>query len=186
MADIPDISMETYKKRICDDTEPNLVQPTIPATPTFELKGHILAAIKDIPFSGKEHEDAYKHLDEANDIADYFNIPNVSREMVLLRMISVTFKGPAKDWLKALPPGAITTWAQMCEGFLEQFCPPSKVAKLKKKGISNFEQQMGESLYESWECYKDLLQNGPQNDLNVQQEVSIFYDGVNSHNKATH
>ncbi|XP_023749067.2 uncharacterized protein LOC111897346 [Lactuca sativa] len=66
----------------------------------------------------------------------------------------------------------------MRELFLEQFCPPSKVAKLKK-AIANFEQQLGESLYEAWERYKVLIRNCPQNDLNVQQEVSIFYDGVN-------
>lgn len=52
------------------------------------------------------------------------------------------------------------------------------MAKLKKP-IANFEQQIGESLYEAWERYKGLLWNCPQNDLSVQEEVSIFYDGVN-------
>ncbi|XP_023741082.1 uncharacterized protein LOC111889173 [Lactuca sativa] len=178
MANIADLSMEAYKKRVRDDTGLGLMQPTIPATATFELKGHILTALKEVPFPGKDHEDAYKHLDEVNEIAGYFNIPNVPRETVLLRILPVTFKGAAKDWLKALPPGAVTTWARMHELFLEQFCPPSKVAKLKK-AISNFEQQLGESLYEAWECYKGLIRNCPQNDLNVQQEVSIFYDRVN-------
>ena len=107
--------MGANKKRIRDDAGPGLVQPAIPATTTFELKGHILFALKDIPFFGKDYEDAYKHLDEVNDIAGYFNIPNIPRESGLLRMLPVTFKGAAKDWLKALPPGAITTWAQMCE-----------------------------------------------------------------------
>ena len=93
-------------------------------------------------------------------------------------MLLVTFKGVAKDWLKSLPLGSITTWAKMREEFIDQFCPPSKIAKLKKV-IANFEQQLGESLYEAWERYKGLLRNCPHNDLNVQQEVSIFYDGVN-------
>ncbi|KAL7605584.1 hypothetical protein Lser_V15G18945 [Lactuca serriola] len=75
-------------------------------------------------------------------------------------------------------PGSITTWQKMREEFIDQFCPPSKIAKLKKE-IANFEQLPGESLYEAWERYKGLIRNCPQNDLNVQQEVSIFYDGVN-------
>ena len=178
MAAIEEMSMGAYKKRIRDDMGPGLVQPAIPATATFELKGHILTALKDIPFFGKDHEDAFKHLDKVNDIADYFNVPNVNRNIVLLRMLPITFKGAAKEWLKALPPGTITTWAQMREQFLDQFCPPSKIAKLKK-AIANFEQQPGESLYEAWERYKGLLRNCPQHDLNVQQEMSIFYDGVN-------
>ena len=97
---------------------------------------------------------------------------------MLLRMLPVTFKEAARDWLKALPPGAITSWAQMHEQFLEQFCPPSKISKLKK-AIADFEKNLGESLYEAWERYKELLRNCPQSDLNIQQEVSIFYDGVN-------
>ncbi|KAL7590054.1 hypothetical protein Lser_V15G39714 [Lactuca serriola] len=76
-------------------------------------------------------------------------------------MLPVTLKGAAKDWLKSLPPGPITTWAKMKEEFIDQFCPPSKIDNLKK-AIANFEQQAGESLYEA-----------------CQQEVSIFYDGVN-------
>lgn len=95
MADIVDIPMGDYKKRIRDGTEPGLVQPAIPATANFELKGHILAQLKDIPFHGKEHEDACKHVEEVMDIADYFHMPNVPRDTVLLRMLPVTFKGAA-------------------------------------------------------------------------------------------
>ena len=178
MANIDEVPMGEWKKRMRDDTGPGLVQPAIPATATFELKGHILAQLKEIPFHGRDHEDAYKHLDEVNDVADYFNVPNVPREVQLLRMLPVTFKGVAKDWLKSLPPGSVTTWAKMKEEFIDHFCPPSKIAKLKK-AIANFEQQPGESLYEAWERYKSLLRNCPHHDLNSQQEVSIFYDGVN-------
>ncbi|XP_023760786.1 uncharacterized protein LOC111909226 [Lactuca sativa] len=178
MVNIEEMSMGAYKKRLRDDVGQGLVQPAVPATATFELKGHILTALKDISFYGKDHEDAFKHLDKVNDINDYFNVLNVNRDTVLLRMLPVTFKGAAKDWLKALPLGTITTWAQMCEQFLDQFCPPSKIAKLKK-AIANFEQNLGESLYEAWERYKGLLRNCPQHDLNIQQEVSIFYEGVN-------
>lgn len=128
--------------------------PAIPATTTFELKGPILSGLKEVPFYGKDHEDAYKHLDKVNDIADYFHILNVPREMVLLRMLPVTFKGVAKDWLKALPPSAITTRPHMCQKFLEHFFPPSKVAKLKK-AVANFKQQSGESLYEDGRDTRD-------------------------------
>ena len=92
MASITFISMEEYKKRMREDTRPGLVKSTNPATKNFELKGHILARLKDIPVYGI----AYKHIDEVNDIADYFNIPNVPCETVLFRMLPITFKGEAK------------------------------------------------------------------------------------------
>ena len=178
MANIDEVPMGEWKKRIRNNTGPGLMQPVILTTATFELKGHILTQLKEILLYGKDHEDAYKHLEEVNDIADYVKFPNVARDTVLLHMLPVTFKGVAKDWLKSLPPGSITTWAKMKEEFADQFCPPSKIYKLKK-AIANFGQQVGESLYEVWERYKGLLRNCPQHDLNSQQEVSIFYDGVN-------
>ena len=51
----------------------------------------------DIPFYGKDHEEAYKHIDEVNDVADYFKISNIPRKTVLLRMLPVTLKGATKD-----------------------------------------------------------------------------------------
>lgn len=77
MANIDEVPIGEWTKRMREDTGPGLVQPAIPATATFELKGHILAQLQEIPFYGKDNEDAYKHLDEVNDVADYFNVPNV-------------------------------------------------------------------------------------------------------------
>ncbi|XP_023751176.2 uncharacterized protein LOC111899567 [Lactuca sativa] len=67
MANIDEVPMGEWKKKMRDDTVPGLVQPAIPATATFELKGHIPAQLKEIPFYGKDNEDAFKHLDEVND-----------------------------------------------------------------------------------------------------------------------
>lgn len=167
MVDIFDMSMQAYKRRMHEDTRPGLVEPTIPDTTSFKLKGNILAQLIDIPFYGKDHEEAYKHIDEVNDVADYFKISNIPRKTVLLRMLPVTLKGATKDQPNTLPPGTITTWAQMCEEFIQQICPPSKVSKLKK-AIANFELNAGELLYEAQERYKELLRNCPQKDLNAQ------------------
>lgn len=114
MANISDIAMGEYKRRMRNVTRSGLVQPMIPTTTNFELKGHILAELKDIPCYGKDHEDAYKHIDDVNGIADYFNIPTMPCDTVLLRMLPVKFKEAAKYWLKSLSPGSIMTWAKMC------------------------------------------------------------------------
>ena len=63
MENIDEVPMGEWKKKMRDDTGPGLVQPAIPATATFELKGHILAQLKEIPFYGKDYKDAHKHLD---------------------------------------------------------------------------------------------------------------------------
>ena len=54
-----DMSKGAYKNQIRDDAGRGLIRPAILATAPFELKGHILAALRDVPFFGKYHEDAY-------------------------------------------------------------------------------------------------------------------------------
>lgn len=78
------MNMEEYNKCIRDDSGPSLVHPEIPVATNFELKEHIFARLKDIPFFGKDHEDAYRHIDEVMEIANYFNITNVTKDAYVL------------------------------------------------------------------------------------------------------
>lgn len=104
MVDITTMMIDEYKWRVHNDNGPGLVPPAIPAAINFELKGHILAILKYIPFSGKGYEDAFKHIDEVLEIANYFNVSDVSRDAVLLRMLPLTLVGDEKIWLKSLAP----------------------------------------------------------------------------------
>lgn len=80
--------MEEYNRRMQDENGPGL---------------------KDIWFYGKDYEDDHKHVDIVLEI-ELVQHTKVSRDAVLLWILSVTFEGAAKDWLKSLSPKAITTW----------------------------------------------------------------------------
>ncbi|GJQ99007.1 zinc finger, CCHC-type containing protein [Tanacetum coccineum] len=66
-----------------------------------------------------------------------------------------------KDFLKLVDSldldGSITTWEDLTTRFLAQFFPSGKTAKLRND-IMMFQQQHGESLFEAWTRFKDLLQ----------------------------
>lgn len=96
-----------------EDNRPGIVRHEIPVATIFELKGHILNMLKDIPFFKKAHKDAYKHIDEVIEITDYFNIPNVKKDEMMLRLLPITLKDASKTWLKSLPLRAITTCANL-------------------------------------------------------------------------
>ena len=70
MAGITTMTMVEYKRRMHNENEPALVPPVIPTTTSFELKGHILSMLKDIPFSRKDYEDAFKHINDVLEIAN--------------------------------------------------------------------------------------------------------------------
>ncbi|GJW16670.1 putative reverse transcriptase domain-containing protein [Tanacetum coccineum] len=44
--------------------------------------------------------------------------------------------------------------------------------------INNFQQEPDETLYEAWECFKELLMTCPQHYLIEIQEVILFYNGL--------
>lgn len=150
-----------------------LVPPEILAAANFEIKGLILTFFKDISFFGKGHKDAYKNIDEVVEIANYFNMPKVTRNVLLLTMLPISFKVPAKDYLKPFLPGATMTRETLRAEFSQSFIPQLKIDNLKKN-IQNLQELDEELLYEAWEQNKGLLWNCPQHDLNVQQETSTF------------
>lgn len=110
MVDITTMKMEEYNRRMRDDNRSRLMRPKIPLATKFDVKGHMLNMLNDIPFFGKDHEDAHKHIDEAIEISNYFNILNVTKVVVMLRIPPVTLKEAKKTWLKSLPPRVVTTW----------------------------------------------------------------------------
>ncbi|GJZ99272.1 zinc finger, CCHC-type containing protein, partial [Tanacetum coccineum] len=58
------------------------------------------------------------------------------------------------------------------------FFPLERSAKLRND-ILVFQQHQGESLYDAWNRFKDLLQKVPHHGLDLWLQVQIFYDHVN-------
>ncbi|GJW95562.1 zinc finger, CCHC-type containing protein [Tanacetum coccineum] len=65
-----------------------------------------------------------------------------------------------KDFLKLVDSldldGSITTWEDLTTRFLAQFFLPGRITKLRND-ILMFQQHHGESLFEAWTHFKDLL-----------------------------
>ncbi|KAI3776355.1 hypothetical protein L1987_46133 [Smallanthus sonchifolius] len=91
------------------------------------------------------------------------------------------FEIKSHEWINSLPTGSITTWDDLAQQFLSKYFPPAKTAKLRND-ITTFTQDDGESLYEAWECFKDMLRKIPHHVLEVWLQVSSFYNGL--HNQA--
>ncbi|GJX00511.1 integrase, catalytic region, zinc finger, CCHC-type containing protein [Tanacetum coccineum] len=111
------------------------------------------------------------------EIADLFHFPDITHDVVMLRVLPITLKGPALRWINRLSVGLVTTWDLLEKAFIRQYCPPFKTTK-KLEIIRNFKQEMDETLYYAWERYNDLLFKCPHHDLNCQQKLHIFYTGL--------
>ncbi|XP_017972556.1 PREDICTED: uncharacterized protein LOC108661169 [Theobroma cacao] len=83
----------------------------------------------------------------------------------------------AKSWLNSLPNGSITTWEDLAQKFLAKFFSLAKTAKMRNN-ITSFTQFDGESLYEAWERFKELLQRCPHHGILDWLQVQTFYNGL--------
>ncbi|KAL5811084.1 hypothetical protein ACOSQ4_027652 [Xanthoceras sorbifolium] len=65
----------------------------------------------------------------------------------------------------------------MQEQFLKTFFPPHRTNSFKRK-ITTFTQKLGETLYQCWERYKELLNSCPHHNFEIWRLVTQFYDGL--------
>ena len=108
------------------------------------------------------------------DIVTYYG---VSDDAIRLRLFPLSLKEKAKHWLISEPPDSITSWDDLSNKFMARFFPPAKAAKLRID-IRSFYQYEGESFYEAWKRFKDLLRNYPHHIFTKWMKVHHFYNGL--------
>ncbi|GJT73978.1 retrovirus-related pol polyprotein from transposon TNT 1-94 [Tanacetum coccineum] len=166
-------TMEQYMSKTRADYGSGVARPKIKDKDNFELKGQFLKELRTNTFSGSDHEDANEHIEKVLEIMDLFHIPNTTIDQVMLRAFPMSLTEPASRWLRNKLIGSITTWEDMKNKFLSKYCPPARTTK-KIEEINNFQQELGENLYQAWERFKELLTKCPQHYLMEMREVVLF------------
>ena len=128
-------------------------------------------------FHGLRSEDPNQHLKDFLKIVDSIDFEVETREMTRLRLFQFSLRDQASQWLERLPAGSITSWYDHTTHFLAQFFPPGRTTKLRND-ILMFQQRQGETLYEAWTRFKDLLQKVPHHGIDLWLQVQIFYDHI--------
>ena len=111
------------------------------------------------------------------EVCDTIKYNWMSDDAIQLRLLPFSLKEKAKHWLISEPPDSITSWDDLSNKFLARFFPPAKAAKLRIN-ISSFYQYEGESFYEAWERFKDLLRKFPHHSFTKWMQVHHFYNGL--------
>ncbi|GJY62809.1 hypothetical protein Tco_0464269 [Tanacetum coccineum] len=159
------------KKRPVTGPEQGYPRGSCQAGGSADYKRSTLLALK--PGDGRTQalEQETRDLDVENEQK------RIKGDDMMLRSFPLTLAGVAKRWLGRTPSEIIKTWDELKQVFIRRFCPPS--VTFKKLGeIHNFKQEEGESLYQTWERFNDLLYKCTFHDLNDYQQVNTFYNGL--------
>ncbi|GJZ03229.1 hypothetical protein Tco_0521190 [Tanacetum coccineum] len=122
-------TMKQYMSKTRAEYGSGIARPKIDDKDHFELKRQFLKELRDNTFSGSDHEDANEHIKKVLEIADLFHVPNITQDQIML---------------------------QVKKKFLSKYCPPARTVK-KMEEINNFQQEPEETLYQTWERFKELL-----------------------------
>ena len=133
--------------------------------------------MQGIQFHGLTHEDSNAHILNFLKVCDTVKYNGVSNDVIRLRLFPFSLKEKAKHWLISEPSDSITSWDDLLNKFLTRFFPPAKAAKLRID-ITSFYQYEGESFYEAWERFKDLLRKCPHHSFTKWMQVHHFYNGL--------
>ena len=88
----------------------------------------------------------------------------------------------AKIWLDAQPRESLDSWKKLINAFLAKFFSPQRMNKIRVE-VQTFRQREGESLYEAWKRYKQLIRRCPPDMLSEWSIIGVFYDGLSEISK---
>ncbi|XP_040947714.1 uncharacterized protein [Gossypium hirsutum] len=141
----------------------------------FELKSGLIQLLPT--FRGLQNENPHKYLKEFHVVCLSMKPQGITEDQIKLRAFPFSLADSAREWLFYLPPGSITTWADLSRLFLNRFFPASRASELRRE-IVGIRQKDAETLYDYWERFKKLCASCPQHGITEQSLLQYFYEGL--------
>ena len=128
------------------------------------------------------HENPYTHLTTFLEICNTVKIHQVPDEAICLSLFPFSLAGPAKAWLNSFLENSLTNWDDVVAKFLSKYFLQSKVNKGKQE-ILAFQQDMNESLGQTWDRFKGLLRKTSIHGFDQPTQLTLFLAGLKSQSK---
>jgi hypothetical protein len=156
-----------------------IIQGFVPANPIqINPKSSVRRELKENAFNGRRDEDPLEHLQQFYEACESQPIPEgVTEDQVKLQLFKFSLGKTTKDWLICLPSGAIETWRELEDKFLDHFFTEEQ-HKERQRAITEFQQEKKESLHQSLERFKLYKRRCPNHLICAAELMHIFVNSM--------
>lgn len=172
-ADVQIRTMRDYMNPLRQTPTSAIVIPAHHAT--LNVKPGMLQALPQ--FHGLDSEQPYTHITDFEVACSLFQDNTCPREILLLKLFPFTLKDKAKMWFNALRPMSIHSWNTLQGEFLKKFFPENRTEAIRR-AISQFAPNNGETFFQCWERFKDLLLACPHHGFPEWHTINTFYSSL--------
>ncbi|XP_057487288.1 uncharacterized protein LOC130773354 [Actinidia eriantha] len=172
-ADVQLRTMREYMNPLRQTPTSAIVIPAHQAT--LNVKPGMLQALPQ--FHGLDSEQPYTHITDFEVACSLFQDNTCPREILLLKLFPFTLKDKAKMWFNSLRPMSIHSWHTLQGEFLKKFFPENRTEALRR-AISQFAPNSGETFFQCWERFKDLLFACPHHGFPEWHTINTFYSSL--------
>ena len=102
--------------------------------------------------------------------------PNISTDVVWMKLIPFALKDSAKWWMYGLTADYVLSWNDFIKLFFRKYFPNAKTVKLRNQ-INQFAQLERESFSKYLDACKNLIAQCPHHGLEQVHLHQIFYEG---------
>ncbi|XP_018487793.1 uncharacterized protein LOC108858346 [Raphanus sativus] len=124
------------------------------------------------------------HLERFEDLISAIKENGVSTLYLLCKLFKYSLVGEALQWLKQLPPGSITSWANIKNAFLRNFFDETGAEDLRSK-IATLAHEPTEFFRNCWVRFRSYQRECPHHEFNQVQLLSTFFRGLDLAYKTT-
>ena len=144
----------------------------------FELKPALITMDQQDQFIGHPNEDPNEHLGRFLRMGNIVKLNGVNLDVFKLQLFPFSLRDITASWFDSLTYGLENTREELVEAYLSRFFPLA-ITLERRREIIAFKQKEGESLYNAWERYKQLLRRCPMHGIEQMKHMNIFYHAMN-------
>ncbi|GJR23604.1 hypothetical protein Tco_0972131 [Tanacetum coccineum] len=113
-------TIQDFEQPPAVDFTDNEIHRTMAGVDVDTLTDGVINLAMEDTFFGNKDEDTHDHIDQVLNIVGLFNIPEVSKDAVMLQVFPFTLTESAKQWVDRLAPGTINTWDLLKKAFIQR------------------------------------------------------------------